>query len=145
MAPCHPLSRPPPFTSPFSLSLPSTSPPPQKPKSRVFAYSKKKRYGRTDLRTDDSPYFYSSHLTLLLYAANGLQMCCKCAANMLQFHNTRCKVAKNEIFVELFYSKIVKNLFSIKNLRFHIKACLLQVCCKNAANIEPSLIFDISS
>ena len=30
---------------------PSTSPPPQKPKSRVFANSKQKRYGRTDQRT----------------------------------------------------------------------------------------------
>ena len=48
-SPPYPPPSPPLPRSPhtFSFSLPSTSPPPQKPKSRVFANSKQKRYGRT--------------------------------------------------------------------------------------------------
>ena len=48
---CPPDHPSPPLTPPFSLSLPLTSPPPQESNSRVFAYSKQKRYGRTNGRT----------------------------------------------------------------------------------------------
>ena len=44
--PHHPLPRP--LTPPFFFSRPSTFPRAHKPKSRVFANSTQKRYGRTD-------------------------------------------------------------------------------------------------